>query len=44
MRKAEPQKEDEWLRKLVGEWTFEGEMTMAPCVAEVDKGAAFVIL
>ena len=26
--KAEPQKEHEWLQKLAGEWTFEGEMTM----------------
>jgi hypothetical protein len=30
MRKAEPQREHQWLQKLVGEWTFEGEMTMAP--------------
>jgi hypothetical protein len=28
--KAEPQKEHEWLQKLAGEWTFEGEMTMEP--------------
>jgi hypothetical protein len=28
--KAEPQREHQWLQKLVGEWTFEGEMTMAP--------------
>jgi len=28
--KAEPQREHEWLQKLVGEWTFEGEMTMQP--------------
>ena len=28
--KAEPQKEHRWLEKLVGEWTFEGEATMAP--------------
>jgi hypothetical protein len=28
--KAEPQKEHQWLQKFVGEWTFEGEATMAP--------------
>ena len=28
--KTEPQKEHRWLQKLVGEWTFEGEATMAP--------------
>ncbi len=28
--KAKPQKEHEWLQKLVGEWTYEIEMTMAP--------------
>ncbi len=28
--KARPQKEHEWLQKLVGEWTYEGEMTMVP--------------
>jgi hypothetical protein len=28
--KAEPQKEHQWLQQLVGEWTFEGEMTPAP--------------
>jgi len=27
---AEPQKEHRWLEKFVGEWTFEGEATMAP--------------
>lgn len=27
---AKPQKEHEWLQKLVGEWTFEGECIMAP--------------
>ncbi|MGH9718586.1 MAG: DUF1579 domain-containing protein [Bryobacteraceae bacterium] len=26
----EPQKEHQWLQKLVGEWTCEGEATMAP--------------
>lgn len=26
----EPQKEHEWLKRLVGEWTFEGEATMGP--------------
>jgi hypothetical protein len=30
MMKAEPQREHEWLQKLVGEWTFEGEATMTP--------------
>jgi hypothetical protein len=30
MKKVEPQKEHEWLHKLVGEWTMEAEMTMAP--------------
>ncbi len=30
MMKAEPQKEHQWLQKLVGEWTYEGEMTMEP--------------
>jgi hypothetical protein len=28
--KVEPQKEHEWLQKLVGEWTWENEMTMEP--------------
>ena len=28
--KAEPQKEHRWLEKLAGEWTYEGEATMAP--------------
>jgi len=28
--KPEPQREHEWLQKVVGEWTFEGEMTMEP--------------
>jgi hypothetical protein len=28
--KAEPQKEHEWLQRLVGDWTFEGEATMEP--------------
>ena len=27
---AQPQKEHEWLQKLVGEWTCEGEGTMGP--------------
>lgn len=27
---VEPQKEHEWLQKLVGEWTFETEACMAP--------------
>ena len=27
---AEPQKEHEWLQKLVGEWTYESEATMEP--------------
>ncbi len=27
---TEPQKEHQWLQKLVGEWTFEGEATMEP--------------
>lgn len=27
---AEPQREHDWLRKLVGEWTYEGEAVMAP--------------
>jgi hypothetical protein len=26
--KAEPQKEHEWLQRLVGRWTFEGEAMM----------------
>jgi hypothetical protein len=30
MMNAQPQKEHEWLHKFVGEWTFEGEATMAP--------------
>ena len=25
-----PQKEHEWLQRLVGEWTYEGEMTIGP--------------
>ena len=28
--KAEPQKEHQWLQKLVGEWTSEGEADMGP--------------
>ncbi len=28
--KAEPQKEHEWLHKLVGEWTCEAEASMEP--------------
>jgi len=28
--KVEPQKEHQWLQKLVGEWTCEAEMTMKP--------------
>jgi hypothetical protein len=27
---VEPQSEHRWLQRLVGEWTFEGEATMAP--------------
>ncbi|MEX2220250.1 MAG: DUF1579 domain-containing protein [Candidatus Rokuibacteriota bacterium] len=30
METAVPQKEHRWLEKLVGEWTSEGEATMAP--------------
>jgi hypothetical protein len=30
MMKAEPQKEHQWLHKLVGDWTFETEATMEP--------------
>jgi hypothetical protein len=29
-KKAEPQKEHEWLTKLVGDWTMEGECMMGP--------------
>jgi Protein of unknown function (DUF1579) len=28
--KTEPQKEHQWLQKLVGEWTYEGEASMEP--------------
>ncbi|MBI3320549.1 MAG: DUF1579 domain-containing protein [Candidatus Omnitrophica bacterium] len=28
--KAEPQKEHRWLQRLVGEWTFEADVTMEP--------------
>jgi Protein of unknown function (DUF1579) len=28
MMKAEPQKEHKWLQRLVGEWTYESEMSM----------------
>lgn len=28
MMKTEPQRQHQWLQKLVGEWTYEGEMTM----------------
>ena len=28
--KTEPQKEHQWLQQLLGEWTYEGEMQMAP--------------
>ena len=27
---GEPQKEHQWLQRLVGEWTFEGECSMGP--------------
>jgi hypothetical protein len=30
MMNIEPQKEHQWLQKLVGEWTYEGEATMEP--------------
>src|SRR5918992_535911 len=30
MKQAEPQEEHQWLQKLVGEWSLEAEMTMAP--------------
>ena len=30
MMKAEPQKEHEWLHKLIGDWTYESEAAMGP--------------
>ena len=30
MKKPEPQKEHDWLKQLLGEWTFEGEAMMGP--------------
>lgn len=30
MKVAEPQKEHQWLQRLVGEWTFEGEAPSGP--------------
>ena len=30
MMRPQPQKEHEWLQRLVGEWSYEGEMTMEP--------------
>ena len=30
MTKPEPQKEHQWLKKLLGEWTFEGQAMMGP--------------
>lgn len=40
---AEPQKEHLWLKRLVGEWTYEGEATMEPGKApEKWKGAESV--
>jgi hypothetical protein len=30
MQTPEPQKEHQWLQRLVGEWTFEGECSMGP--------------
>lgn len=30
MMKAEPQKEHEWLTRLVGDWTYEGSCSMGP--------------
>ena len=30
MQIPEPQMEHQWLHKLIGEWTFEGECTMSP--------------
>ena len=30
MMKTEVLKEHQWLKKLLGEWTFEGEMAMGP--------------
>lgn len=39
MKKPEPQKEHQWLKKLVGEWTSEGEASMGPDQpAETFKG------
>ena len=36
---AEPQKEHQWLQRLVGEWTYENEATMSPDQpAEVCRG------
>jgi hypothetical protein len=30
MMSAEPQKEHKWLQKLIGDWTFESQASMAP--------------
>jgi hypothetical protein len=30
MHKPEPQKEHQWLQRLLGNWTFEGDATMGP--------------
>lgn len=30
MKKPEPEKEHQWLKQLLGEWTFEGEAAMGP--------------
>ena len=38
MMNAEPQKEHQWLQKLVGEWTFESEASMGPDAPPVHWG------
>ncbi|HEU4888345.1 MAG TPA: DUF1579 domain-containing protein [Thermoanaerobaculia bacterium] len=38
MTKPEPQKEHQWLARLVGDWSMEGEANMGPGTPETFKG------
>jgi hypothetical protein len=42
VEKVEPQKEHQWLKKLVGEWTSEAEMSMEAPSAEKCRGSESV--
>jgi hypothetical protein len=38
MKKPEPQKEHQWLKQLLGEWTFEGEAMMPDAPSQKFRG------